>query len=151
MPWRRGRAYARDVRDRVLAAKGRLREVAERLGVSQACVSRVRSRHERLGQTSAGAQHNHVPPRLAGLKEPLLAQVALAPEQTLARLCQWVRAGHGIEVGPTAMGKTLARLGLTRKKDGACRRAKAKRRRAGARGLDRWTSFAGQRAADLSG
>ena len=55
MSWRRGKAYAQDLRDRVLAAKGRLREVAERFGVSQAYVSRVRSRHERLGQASAGA------------------------------------------------------------------------------------------------
>ena len=97
---------------------GRLREVAERFGVSQAYVSRVRSRHGRLGQTSAGAQHNHVPLRLAALREPLLAQVGLAPEQTLAQVCQWVRAEHGLQVGATtmAMGKTLARLGLTRKK-----------------------------------
>ena len=116
MSWRRGKAYAQDLRDRVLAATGRLREVAERFGVSQAYVSRVRSRHGRLGQTSAGAQHNHVPLRLAALREPLLAQVALAPEQTLAQLCQWVRAEHGIHVGLTTMGKTLARLGLTRKK-----------------------------------
>lgn len=116
MSWRRGKAYAQDLRDRVLAAPGRLREVAERFGVSQAYVSRVRSRHGRLGQTSAGAQHNQVPLRLAGLNGPLLAQVALAPEQTLAQLCQWVRAEHGMEVGATTMGKTLARFGLTRKK-----------------------------------
>ena len=109
LSWRRGKAYAQDLRDRVLAATGRLREVAERFGVSQAYVSRVRSRHGRLGQTSAGAQHNHVPLRLAALREPRLAQV-----------CQWVRAEHGLQVGATtmamAMGKTLARLGLTRKK-----------------------------------
>ena len=116
MSWRRGKAYAQDLRDRVLAATGRLREVAERFGVSQAYVSRVRSRHGRLNQACAGAQRNHVPLRLAGLHEPLLAQVALAPEQTLAQLCQWVRAEHGLQVGPTTMGKTLARFGLTRKK-----------------------------------
>ena len=79
-------------------------------------MSRVRSRHEWLGQASAGAQRNHVPLRLAGLKEPLLAQVALAPEQTLAQLCQWAQAEHAIKVGPTIIGKTLVRLGLTRKK-----------------------------------
>ena len=79
MSWRRGKAYAQDLRDRVLAAKGRLREVAERFGVSQAYVSRVRSRHERLGQSSAETQHNHVPLRLAGLKEPHMEKVALAP------------------------------------------------------------------------
>lgn len=116
MSWQRGKAYAQDLRDRVLAAPGRLREVAERFGVSQAYVSRVRSRHGRLNQACAGAQHNHVPLRLAGLNEPLLAQVALVPEQTLAQLCQWVRAEHGVHVGLTTMGKTLARFGLTRKK-----------------------------------
>lgn len=116
MSWRRGRAYAQDLRDRVLASPGLLREVAERFGVSQAYVSRVRSRHARLGQTSAGAQCNHVPLRLAALSEPLLAQVAKAPEQTLAQLCQWVQAEHGVQVAPATMGKTLTRLGLTRKK-----------------------------------
>ena len=116
MSWQRGRAYAQDLRDRVLASPGLLREVAERFGVSQAYVSRVRSRHARLGQTSAGAQCNHVPLRLAALSEPLLAQVAKAPEQTLAQLCQWVQAEHGVQVCAATMGKTLKRLGLTRKK-----------------------------------
>ena len=116
MSWRRGKAYAQDLRDRVLAAAGLLREVAQRFGVSQAYVSRVRSHHQRLGQTSAGAQHNHVPLRLEALRHSLLAQVALEPEQTLVQLCQWVQAEHGVQVGSTAMGKTLARLGLTQKK-----------------------------------
>ena len=116
MAWRRGQPYAQDLRDRVLAATGRLREVAARFGVSQSYVSRVRARCNRLGQISPGAQCNHMPLRLAALKEPLLAQVARAPEQTLAELCQWVQAEHGIKVGPTTMGKTLARFGLTLKK-----------------------------------
>ena len=34
MSWRRAKAYAQDLRDRVLAATGRLWEVAERSGVS---------------------------------------------------------------------------------------------------------------------
>ncbi len=88
MFWRRGKAYAQDLRDRVLAAPGGLREVAERFKVSQTYVWRVRTRCQQLGQTSAGVQCNHVPPRLGALREPLLAQVALAPEQTLAQLCQ---------------------------------------------------------------
>ena len=116
MSWRRGQAYAQHLRDRVLVASGTLGEVAERWGVSKAYVSRVRSRQERLGQSSPGAQCNHVPPRLQAVHESLLAQVALAPEQTLAQLCQWVRAEHGIEVGVTTMGKAVRRAGLTRKK-----------------------------------
>ena len=116
MTWRKGQAYGQDLRDRVLAVPGLLREVAQRFGVSASYVSRARSRLSRLGQASAGAQCNHVPLRLAALKVPLLAQVALAPEQTLAQLCQWVKAEHAIEVGPTTMGKTLAGFGLTLKK-----------------------------------
>lgn len=100
----------------MLVARGTLGEVAERLGVSKAYVSRVRSRQERLGQSSPGAQRNHVPPRLQAVREPLVAQVALAPEQTLAQLCQWVQAERGIEVGVTTMGKAVKRAGLTRKK-----------------------------------
>ena len=116
MAWRRGQPYAQDLRDRVLAATGRLWEVAARFGVSQSYVSRARSRCNRLGQISPGAQCNHMPLRLGALKEPLLEQVARAPEQTLAELCQWVQAEHGIKVRPTTMGKTLARFGLTLKK-----------------------------------
>jgi hypothetical protein len=56
MSWRRGKAYVQDLWGRVLAAPGRLQEVAERFGVRQAYVLRVRSSHERLGQTSAKAQ-----------------------------------------------------------------------------------------------
>lgn len=116
MSWRLGMAYAQDLRDRVLAAPGLLREVAERFDVSLSYVSRVRSRHSRLGQASPGVQCNHMPLRLGPLKPELLEQVALAPQQTLAQLCQWVKAEHGIAVGATTMCKTLARLGLTLKK-----------------------------------
>ena len=114
--WRRGQAYAQHLRERVLAATGTLGEVAERFGVSTTYVWRVRSRSSRLGQTSAGAQVNHVPLRLGGLQEALLAQVALAPEQTLAQLCQWVCQAHGVQVGQTTMHNTLKRLGLRLKK-----------------------------------
>ncbi|MFZ3139418.1 hypothetical protein, partial [Polaromonas sp.] len=89
-------------------------------------------RCSQLGQTSAGTQANHVPLRLGGLQEALQAQVALAPEQTLTQLCSWAREAHGVKVGATTMHKTLARFGLTLKKDPARQRAAAKRRRAGA-------------------
>ena len=116
MARQRGRAYAQDLRDRVLAAPGRLCEVTERFGVSPTYVSRARTCHSRLGQVSPGSQCNHVPLRLAKLKDSLLAQVALAPEQTLLQLCEWIKSEHGMLFGSTTMGKTLTRLGLTRKK-----------------------------------
>jgi hypothetical protein len=67
MSWRKGQAYGQDLRDRVLAAPGVLREVAERFGVSQAYVCRARARRERLGQTSPGAQ---LPPHAAAPGRP---------------------------------------------------------------------------------
>ncbi|ABM37135.1 hypothetical protein [Polaromonas naphthalenivorans] len=128
MSWRKGQAYGQDLRDRVLAAPGVLREVAERFGVSQSYVCRARARRKRLGQTSPGAQHNHMPLRLAALEPALREQVAAAPTQTLRELCQWVRAEHGIEVGTTTMCKTLGRFGLTLKKNHPARRRAGKAR-----------------------
>jgi transposase len=137
MSWRNGQAYAQDLRDRVLATPGVLREVAQRFGVSQAYVCRARARCNKLGQTSPGAQHNHMPLRLAALEPALRAQVAAAPAQTLRELCQWVRAMHGIEVGTTTMHKTLGRFGLTLKKNHPARgRADAPGRDPGTRAVD---------------
>jgi transposase len=122
MSWRKGQAYGQDLRDRVLAMPGVLREVAERFGVSQAYVCRARARREKLGQSSPGAQCNHIPLRLAVLEGALREQVAKAPAQTLRELCQWGRTEHGIEVGTTTMFKTLGRFGLTLKKKSPCTR-----------------------------
>ena len=116
MAWRKGQAYGQDLRDRVLQATGRVVDIAVRFGVSPAYVSRTRARCEQLGQTCAGAQRNHVPLRLAALKDDVLAQVAKAPEQTLVQLCAWVHTRHGIVVKPSTMHKSLVRFGLTFKK-----------------------------------
>ena len=53
--------------------------------------------------------------RLAVLHEQLLLQVAAAPEQTLAQLCQWA-AERGVQVSTATMHKSLKRWGLTFKK-----------------------------------
>ena len=151
MSWTKGQAYAQDLRDRVLAAPGLLREVAARFEVSQAYVCRVRARCNRLGLSSAGTQRNHMPLRLAGVKEALRAQVAQAPEQTLLELCQWCQAEHGIKVAVATMHKTLARLELTlKKKERARGRANAPRCGPGARGLGGRAAPAASRATDLS-
>ena len=116
MTWQRGQAYGQDLRDRVLAANGSIREVAERFAVSNSYVARARGKRRRLGENGAGVQCNHVPQRLAGLETALCAQVAVEPDQTLAQLCTWAQREHGVRVGVTTMWKTLARLGLSFKK-----------------------------------
>ena len=77
---------------------------------------RARARRALLGQSTSGAQCNHVPLCLGPLKAQVLAQVAKAPKQTLAQLCQWVKATHGIVLKPSTLNKSLARFGLTFKK-----------------------------------
>ena len=116
MSWRRGQAYAQDLRDRILNAQGSLSEVAQRFAVSVSYVSRVRTRKTRLGQTCPGAQRNHMPLRLEGRRQELMARVTDSPNQTLAELCQWVQTTHALAVVPSTMHKTLKRFGLTFKK-----------------------------------
>jgi transposase len=116
MAWRRGQAYGQDLRDRVLSAAGSIAEVARRFEVSESYVARARSRRRRLGHDGAGTQRNHVPPKLAGLEPAVAAEVERDNDQTLAQLCAWSEREHGVRVGITTMWKTLARLGLTRKK-----------------------------------
>ena len=65
-----------------------------------------------MGEVCAGAQRNHVPPRLAGLETAVAAQVEAASDQTLAQLCDEVKREHGVRVGMTTLWKVLRRLGL---------------------------------------
>jgi transposase len=116
MVWHPGQAYGQDLRDRVLNAKGSIREVALRFGVSESYVARARSRRRRLGQDTPGVQCNHVPAKLSELEQALAARVAAVNDQTLKQLGQWLQAEHGIEVGVTTLWRTLARLGLSLKK-----------------------------------
>ena len=113
--WHRGRAYAQDLRDRVLSASGSIAEIAERFEVSASYVVRARAR-KRLGEEAPRAQRNHVAPRLAGLEPALAGEVERRNDQTLAELCAWAEREHGVRVGLTTMWKTLARLELTLKK-----------------------------------
>jgi transposase len=116
MVWHPGQAYGQDLRDRILNAKGSIREVALRFGVSESYVARARSRRRRLGQDTPGVQCNHVPAKLSGLEQALAARVAAVNDQTLQQLGQWLQAEHGIQVGVTTLWRTLARLGLSLKK-----------------------------------
>lgn len=138
MSWRRGQAYAQDLRDRVLAAVGEpIRAVAARFGVSPSYVSKVHSRCRKTGETTPGPQHNHVAPRLAPLYDALRARVAEQADATIAELRGWVRREHGIMVSHPVMWKTLAQQGLTLKKTVARGRTGSRRYRRGTRRMGR--------------
>lgn len=134
MVWHIGQAYGQDLRDRLLNAKGSIREVAARFGVSKSYVARARSRRRRHGEDAPGVQCNHVPLKL-NVWPALASQVAAVNDWTLQQLCDWVQTEHGTQVGVSTMWKTLARLGLSLKKVTPCQRANAPRRSAGKSGM----------------
>jgi transposase len=115
MSWHRGQAFGQDLRDRVLSASGSASEVAQRFQVSSSYVRGVRERQHQ-GQSTPGAQCNHVPSKLAGLDSLLQQKVNDCCDLTLAKLCEWVLQTHAIRVGKTTMFKALRRAGLTLKK-----------------------------------
>jgi transposase len=140
MPWRRGKSYAQDLRDRVFAAAddgepvGRIATV---LRVSVSYVSKVLSRRNLTGETTARPQRCHVAPKLSGLHPAILAQVSSQPDATVAELRAWLLATHKVSASTGLMNKTLAALDLTYKKVRPRCRTSARRRCQGARRMAR--------------
>ncbi len=119
MSWRRGQSYSEHLRDRVLAAvDGGLgaNPAAKVFQVSVSWIYKARARRRSTGETTARAQCNHVPPRLAPQYEAIRAKVAAEPDLTLMELREWVKREHQVSISHGGMHKTLARLKLTRKK-----------------------------------
>lgn len=125
MGWKRGQAYSQDLRDRVfaLADEGYLvGEVAETLRVSIAYVSKVLSRRRMTGALTAGVQCNHVPLKLASLMDEMKARIEAEPDTTLAEMQGWLSADYNTKASSGVISRTLARIGLTRKKRPCTRR-----------------------------
>src|SRR5215208_7133142 len=96
-------AYAIDLRERILRAVDDgvpQREVARRFDVSRATVQRyVRLRRE-TGRTA---------PRLGVAAQPALrAQLAAAPDATLAQHCATWERDHGVRVSVATMHRAIA-------------------------------------------
>jgi transposase len=119
MPWRRGKAYSQDLRDRVFAAADAgkaVGQIAAALQVSVSYVSKALSRRERTGVTTALPQHGHVAPKLAGLHADIRARVAAKPDATISELRAWLRTERQVLVSGGVVWSTLAKLKLTLKK-----------------------------------
>jgi transposase len=93
MLWQRGKAYSQDLRGRVLAAADDgepVGRIATLLRVSVSYVSKVLSRRQRTGQTTALPQRCHLPRKLAALQGAIEAQVTSRPDATIAELRAWL-------------------------------------------------------------
>jgi transposase len=118
MLWRRGKSYAQDLRNRVLAAADEgepVGRIASLLRVSVSYVSKVLSRRKLTGETTARPQRCHVAPKLSGLHPAILAQVSSHPDATIAELRSWLLETHKVAASTGLMNKTLAALDLTYK------------------------------------
>jgi transposase len=119
MLWRRGRAYAQDLRERVFAASDAgapVGRIAKTLLVSVSYVSKVLGRRRRTGETTARPQRCHVPRKLAGHFAAIQQQVAACPDATIEELRAWLLATQKVSVGSTVLWETLVHLKLTLKK-----------------------------------
>jgi transposase len=118
MLWQRGKAYSQDLRARVLAAADDgvpVGRIATLLRVSVSYVSKVLSRRQQTGQTTALPQRCHLPPRLAALHGAIQAEVTAHPDATIAELRTWLLETHKVSASTGLMWKTLAALNLTLK------------------------------------
>ncbi len=153
MLFRRGKAYSQDLRDRVFAlsdAGDPVGEIAEALCVSVSYVSKALSRRRDTGERAARPQRCHVPPKLLGLYDAIRTEVTSRPDATLGELRRWLHEKHRVSASDGLMHATLARLGLTHKKDLARRRAGTARCCRGTRRMARAATWPGAGAADLS-
>ena len=119
MSWRRGKSYAQDLRDRVFALADSglgVTATARQLRVTPSYVSKVLSRRGATGETTARPQRCQGTPKLAALHGAIQAEVARVPDATIADLRRWLADSHAVRASEGLMHKTLARLGLTRKK-----------------------------------
>ena len=124
MEWSKGRAYSQDLRVRILAGSDcglSSRQVAAQFAVSVSYVIKARQRRDRTGEMRALKPRQTQVRKLAGHSEALRARVAAKSDTTLAELCVWLRAQHGVSIGTTAVWRELARLGLTLKKSRSTR------------------------------
>lgn len=113
------RGYSRDLRERLLQAVASglsVVEVARITGVSDSTIRRYQRKAgagESLEPGTAPGGPRKIP---RGEEDALRAQVAAAPDATLAEHCdQWTAEGH-TSVSCATMSRALARLGLTLKK-----------------------------------
>ena len=128
MSWRRGKAYAQDLRERVLAAVDdglAVAKIAALFKVSVSYIYKVRLRRRRTGETTARPQRCHLDRALAAYHDGIRAEIAGRPDVTLDELRAWLLATHGVSASLGGMWNTLNRLGLTLKKRRATLRSRS--------------------------
>ena len=114
-------AYSVDLRERVVRAfeVGGMtdHEVAALFGIGEATVHRWKRRHRETGSVAPRAHKSGNPPRVGTERWQLVQQIVKEePDLTIPEVVQEFWRRSGTKVSCSAMGRTLRKLGLTRKK-----------------------------------
>ena len=91
-------------------------EIIQLLGVSRATIKRYLKQRRETGTISARPIAGRPSKKFAPLQAGLVAQLQAYPDATLEMHCQIWEQEHGLRVSPTTMGRTIRRVGWTRKK-----------------------------------
>ncbi len=98
-------------------------EAARTFGVSLSSIARWRTQQAATGELEAKPRPGR-PPRIGPAQAAALeAQVAAAPDATLAEHCAEWQQDQGVTVSVATMARALQRLGITLKKSPPCQRA----------------------------
>ena len=122
MVWKSGQSYSTDLRSRVLAAidgGNPAKAVAELFQVSVSYIYKALARRAATGEIEARPQRNRQELKLAAHHDAIAAEVACRPDVTLEELRAWLLETYQVTASLGLMHKTLARLGLTLKKNRA--------------------------------
>ena len=122
MVWKSGQSYSTDLRSRVLAAidgGNPAKAVAELFQVSVSYIYKALARRAATGEIEARPQRNRQELKLAAHHDAIAAEVARRPYVTLEELRAWLLETYQVTASLGLMHKTLARLGLTLKKNRA--------------------------------
>jgi transposase len=124
------RSYSEDLRERIVAARGRgqsAAEVARVFRLSKRSVERYWKQYQSTGSVAARQRGGYRRSRLEKHDGTLRRWIKKQADLTLAELQQRIRWELGITLGMTALWHRLERLGLSYKKNPARRRSKSSR------------------------
>lgn len=114
--------YPKELRERVITAwdngEGTYEELAERFAVGRATVDRWIGLARRTGSVEplpmGGARHER---KLDAAGQEYVAELLdLMPDSTLGELARAVEERFGVRMHERTMGRSVARMGLTRKR-----------------------------------
>lgn len=146
------RSLSGDLRGRVIAAIEdwvSTREAARRFRIGISTAGAWYRRYRETGETEARKQGQPSRSKLDAHEAFILGLIEDAPDITLAEIGERLAAEHGVRAAPSTIWLFLDRRGITFKKDGARRRAAARRRPAPPHSLVRCPARPRSREADL--